>query len=775
MAKEGREFERPVTWLLGSTLVRHMGWIALYGLYGRRFAGMRWMRAAPPEPVDPEGEGELWFDYFSDTGDGMRATYTVASLLYADVTVGPDGACALGRGDGRVLPRGRFVVLGGDTAYHVANARTLSLLLETPFRWACKDAGCDGDRRPLYALPGNHDYYDFLDGFCARFVHSPAEPKTAPLPGFARRQTASYFALDLPFGWQLLGLDAQSGRVDSTQQAYFKDVITRRGDVVGRIVVTPEPAVAFGRPLPADGDYVRELHALGLPAPFAGDELPADQCRLDLAGDVHHYARYEFDASAGRYASVVSGLGGAFLHPSHTRLGPLAPAALYPAPEVSRREVAARLFSPWSIFLGGSIPLFGALNATILFFAARDPGTDASLARLVGGAVALARGGLPAPWAPSFVKGAGAAGLFSPAAACLVGAAFFVAAATFFLRRVARDGGDAPPWQPVSLLAATAGFAALPFGVDALHKPMGALAESLALLVYLALSAGAVAAAVWYREQLNTASRKAPRGARAHTPPWLANLIGYGMVVGGVAAFIGAHAAFGGAPVALVALRTLLAGVMVVCSAGAVLLAVAVGAAQRSTRARLGFALLGLWHGVLQLTTPLLWLWALRVEGPTARLGGAVVGLGAGLALLHLVARGVAAAPPVGGRRAFLVCLWLLAGFAGLGAPLALLAVASHEPARPPLWQLAPLAALSALMMCVWFGWYLAAALAFDGHNNEAGGASRVEDYKQILRVRLRPGEATVFVLAVDRAAEARDDVRPRLVDEFTVRAKPSA
>ena len=104
---------------------------------------------------------------------------------------------------------------------------------------------------------------------------------------------------------------------------------------------------------------------------------------------------------------------------------------------------------------------------------------------------------------------------------------------------------------------------------------MGALAESLALLVYLALSAGAVAAAVWYREQLNTASRKAPRGASAHTPPWLANLIGYGKMGGGVAAFIGAHEAFGGAPVALVALRALLAGVMVVCSAGAVLLAVA--------------------------------------------------------------------------------------------------------------------------------------------------------------------------------------------------------
>ena len=42
------------------------------------------------------------------------------------------------------------------------------------------------------------------------------------------------------------------------------------------------------------------------------------------------------------------------------------------------------------------------------------------------------------------------------------------------------------------------------------------------------------------------------------------------------------------------------------------------------------------------------------------------------------------------------------------------------------------------LMSRVWLGWYLAVSMKFDGHNNEAGGAARIEGFKHILRIKVR-------------------------------------
>jgi hypothetical protein len=55
-------------------------------------------------------------------------------------------------------------------------------------------------------------------------------------------------------------------------------------------------------------------------------------------------------------------------------------------------------------------------------------------------------------------------------------------------------------------------------------------------------------------------------------------------------------------------------------------------------------------------------------------------------------------------------------------------------------------------MSCVWFGWYLAVALLFNGHNNEAGGAARLQGYKQFMRIRLRQDDLTAYVIGFDKA-----------------------
>lgn len=44
---------------------------------------------------------------------------------------------------------------------------------------------------------------------------------------------------------------------------------------------------------------------------------------MRLAGDLHHYMRYEPQESLDEPSLVTSGGGGAFLHPTHTFEGPL--------------------------------------------------------------------------------------------------------------------------------------------------------------------------------------------------------------------------------------------------------------------------------------------------------------------------------------------------------------------------------------------------------------------------------------------------------------------
>jgi hypothetical protein len=72
-------------------------------------------------------------------------------------------------------------------------------------------------------------------------------------------------------------------------------------------------------------------------------------------------------------------------------------------------------------------------------------------------------------------------------------------------------------------------------------------------------------------------------------------------------------------------------------------------------------------------------------------------------------------------------------------------------------------------MSRVWFSWYLAVSLAFDGHNNEAGGAARLEGFKHILRIRVKKEELTVYVIGFEEAKTDIDKLELTLVDKFTL------
>ena len=101
-------------------------------------------------------------------------------------------------------------------------------------------------------------------------------------------------------------------------------------------------------------------------------------------------------------------------------------------------------------------------------------------------------------------------------------------------------------------------------------------------------------------------------------------------------------------------------------------------------------------------------------------------------------------------------------------------------------WGLVPaiLAGLAgAVICCLWTGWYFAVCFAFNGHNNEVGGAARIENFKEFIRFRLTRDGITGYVIAVDDVSvintvdeqgRTRDgsDLNPKLIDVFHLKCK---
>jgi hypothetical protein len=272
---------------------------------------------------------EIWLDYVADTGDGFEATATVACQV-AKPRLQVDGV-------DRPLPRGDILVLGGDEVYPSASTEGYENRLEGPWRAALpwtEPGPTDPHHPTVYAIPGNHDWYDGLTGFLRQFGQGRW------LGGWRTHQTRSYFAVQLPHRWWLWGVDIQSDAlIDEPQLEFFADVADRArpGD---RLVLAT--AVPTWTQLERDPNAYRNLAYLErvLMKP-AGIEL-----KLTLAGDVHHYSRFVQrgpESEIGATHKITSGGGGAFLHPTHD-LPTVAPIAVDPDDpgDVTTYELAER-------------------------------------------------------------------------------------------------------------------------------------------------------------------------------------------------------------------------------------------------------------------------------------------------------------------------------------------------------------------------------------------------------------------------------------------------
>lgn len=972
--KTKREHLPPVAWLLGRQLIGSIKGILLYTAYGKKLDPRDWMRAhvfsaqdrlaalqawltkqRPAEPADrlaalaqeagkawqARDDGEFWFDYLSDAGDGTRAMYSLAYLCMSNLWVSPTAqhelpaaaACRVRQsneqGATMSLPRGEFLFIGGDTAYHASDYMTLANRVKQPFRWAYEDLKTHGrisdnePPRPLFGIPGNHDYYDQLDGFRRQF-HQPVKPEPPPevaaagqlyaqlgLQGFYRAQASSYVALELPFGWQLWGLDTEVGQIDERQEKFFRDLCPPKPDGSGDIVppkklilATCSPTTIFGK-IATEDDYKAAvaIGQLGLKQPFlpkkrddgtydfatAGDaKLETGECRLELSGDVHHYARYWGPSrpahselprakaqahahTATSYASVVSGAGGAFHHPSTTYNDELQEQVLYPNEATSRRAVAARLFRFWNIWGGGYVWLAGALIAFILYFAASVPQSSQqfisnvmaerweltrteNLAPLKPTALALPDNfDAPTPAATGgTLPGAARSVTENPAfadatirqrltetacapvkafalwrwlrisdgwqaslgecdklvkphyfvlpdvmqwpydldigALCVLGSLALVVV-TFTCSdkifdapagqdafatearanekvqvrpgedRIQQKKGDAeakarPEWKVLGIVLATT---VLAFGglltIGPYRTHISPFVSSLLVLCSLIWAVGAATLGVRYSEYLFKKTRTDYIKNFDWALPWLLAGLSVASVVFGLWSFGQNNLA--ALLISDIVFTVVLLGTIILL----LLLPFKVGAELLHAAPRFGWLgklVIGLWHLLLQIAVPFVlirrgawgtWVAAILLVGLATLVGEYLLKRNSrlGLPLAWLVFGGLMLALP-----------YLTAPADGLSSPFL----------QPRFWQSwygvwpALLAGgVGAVLCCVWFGWYLGVCFVFNGHNNEVGGAARIEDYKEFIRFRVTAKGLTGYVIAVDKVSVIDENV----------------
>ncbi|MET7292917.1 metallophosphoesterase [Streptomyces griseoloalbus] len=281
----------------------------------------RWVaqRAAAGAPADKvirrDDPDRFSFLVIGDTGEGDEPQYAVVPGLLKE---GRDTA---------------FAVLASDVIYPVGSADDYGTKFFRPYR---------DYQAPVYAIPGNHDWYEDLDGFmrvfCGDAPPLPSGPAPRPLtrawlrsllwhrprPGDGGRlaearklrsgpaqqavQPGPYWAIDAgPV--RIIGIDTGLlGTLDAEQGAWLREV--SRGPRP-KILVTGSPLYVDGghHPCPIDGggtvdDIVRD---------------PGHHYVAAIGGDIHNYQRYPVRLADGRTIQyVVAGGGGAFTHATHT-------------------------------------------------------------------------------------------------------------------------------------------------------------------------------------------------------------------------------------------------------------------------------------------------------------------------------------------------------------------------------------------------------------------------------------------------------------------------
>ncbi|MCB1986438.1 MAG: metallophosphoesterase [Burkholderiales bacterium] len=304
----GFEKQKMVAWFRPGILFDSAVKAILADTFGK-YADNRQIQAASklddPPYVDLSENNEIWFDYIADLGDGWDSTYTMARLLAEE-------RLDVAEKDGKtryLTQRGRFLIMGGDQVYPTASKDEYANRLIAPYRSALPWVS-DRKNPLLFAIPGNHDWYDGLVSFSRLFHHKRW------IGGWQTKQTRSYFAIKLPHDWWVWGIDIQLGaEVDIAQIEYFKDIARNRMRNGSKVILcSAEPSWVYAELKGSNAydnmAYFEKRVIEDLDQNYRHDFI------VGLSGDLHAYARYTDEAGTGRQRFIAGG-GGAYLYPTH--------------------------------------------------------------------------------------------------------------------------------------------------------------------------------------------------------------------------------------------------------------------------------------------------------------------------------------------------------------------------------------------------------------------------------------------------------------------------
>lgn len=216
---------------------------------------------------------------------------------------------------------------------------------------------------PIYALPGNHDWYDGLNGFMFHFCGAdPLPPETYRAGGYSWRGRLARLLWRNPSPPQLAELvrerckrapagepwqppqpgpyytiDTERLRIVCIDTGITGTIDREQGDWLRRVSRDPRDKVLItGKPIYADGKYHPGKIEWGVakgaePDDVAGERHTVDDIVRDpdhryvaaIGGDVHNYQHYPVDVQEPgderprRIHYVVNGGGGAYLSATH--------------------------------------------------------------------------------------------------------------------------------------------------------------------------------------------------------------------------------------------------------------------------------------------------------------------------------------------------------------------------------------------------------------------------------------------------------------------------
>lgn len=281
----------------------------------------RWTAGLSDEELTVDlGLRDFSFLLLGDTGEGCAPQYALIPALAAK---GRDTA---------------FMFICSDVLYPIGNVNDYVDKFYRPYT---------DYHSPIYAIPGNHDWYDGLEAFMRHFCNRP------PLPATDDRMLSKEHVRDLlwhkparfdpdtfvrgleyrphprqrqpvPQRGPYYVIDTERLRLVGIDTGIKKDLDAAQGAWLLRVSAgsTKPKVILTGTPIYVNNLYQPLEIAGGGPPGFPTvDSIvrhPDHNYVAVIGGDLHNYQRYPVVVDGRRIEHIVSGGGGAFMHATHT-------------------------------------------------------------------------------------------------------------------------------------------------------------------------------------------------------------------------------------------------------------------------------------------------------------------------------------------------------------------------------------------------------------------------------------------------------------------------